>query len=252
VPTGLWTRTGGTLLSGWLVVDIGSDGSVCHVVPSPAVLPAHPALARNAPQAVQGAGWGLISGGLLRGLAKRAVRTGMEQIARILHGSKRRVPALFRHELPNAAECDGKKPHVLMVCLVLPVRIELTTSPLPRECSTTELRQRDGLKRGNIGKLPKPRDPCHRVPRGASWRGDAIRAPPGLGRRLPRRLGKIGCCCGLFRKESETGGPGRAFSSGAAREPQAPQGPGARARATRSRFAQDRRRPRGRRRGRKK
>src|ERR1700751_1111990 len=26
--------------------------------------------------------------------------------------------------------------------LVLPVRIELTTSPLPRECSTTELRQR--------------------------------------------------------------------------------------------------------------
>jgi hypothetical protein len=27
------------------------------------------------------------------------------------------------------------------VRLVLPVRIELTTSPLPRECSTTELRQ---------------------------------------------------------------------------------------------------------------
>ncbi len=26
--------------------------------------------------------------------------------------------------------------------VVLPVRIELTTSPLPRECSTTELRQR--------------------------------------------------------------------------------------------------------------
>src|SRR5262249_44815635 len=32
----------------------------------------------------------------------------------------------------------------LFICcafLVLPVRIELTTSPLPRECSTTELRQ---------------------------------------------------------------------------------------------------------------
>jgi hypothetical protein len=28
--------------------------------------------------------------------------------------------------------------------LVLPVRIELTTSPLPRGCSTTELRQREG------------------------------------------------------------------------------------------------------------
>jgi hypothetical protein len=26
--------------------------------------------------------------------------------------------------------------------MVLPGRIELTTSPLPRECSTTELRQR--------------------------------------------------------------------------------------------------------------
>jgi hypothetical protein len=30
--------------------------------------------------------------------------------------------------------------------LVLPVRIELTTSPLPRECSTTELRQRSPVK----------------------------------------------------------------------------------------------------------
>ena len=29
--------------------------------------------------------------------------------------------------------------------MVLPVRIELTTFPLPRECSTTELRQRAGL-----------------------------------------------------------------------------------------------------------
>src|SRR5258708_39580689 len=29
--------------------------------------------------------------------------------------------------------------------MVLPVRIELTTSPLPRECSTTELRQRRGV-----------------------------------------------------------------------------------------------------------
>ncbi|SRR5579871_2917730 len=29
------------------------------------------------------------------------------------------------------------------IFLVLPGRIELTTSPLPRECSTTELRQQD-------------------------------------------------------------------------------------------------------------
>jgi hypothetical protein len=30
----------------------------------------------------------------------------------------------------------------ILIWMVLPVRIELTTSPLPRECSTTELRQR--------------------------------------------------------------------------------------------------------------
>ena len=44
--------------------------------------------------------------------------------------------------------------------MVLPVGIEPTTSPLPRECSTTELRQHDrerGLKvvmRGSRGLLP--------------------------------------------------------------------------------------------------
>src|SRR5579862_1275799 len=32
--------------------------------------------------------------------------------------------------------------------MVLPVRIELTTSPLPRGCSTTELRQRCACGRG--------------------------------------------------------------------------------------------------------
>ena len=37
-----------------------------------------------------------------------------------------------------------KSPHN-MASLVLPVRIELTTSPLPRGCSTTELRQRRAL-----------------------------------------------------------------------------------------------------------
>jgi hypothetical protein len=33
------------------------------------------------------------------------------------------------------------KPNMQGAFLVLPVRIELTTSPLPRGCSTTELRQ---------------------------------------------------------------------------------------------------------------
>jgi hypothetical protein len=37
----------------------------------------------------------------------------------------------------------GENPVNMRFLLVLPVRIELTTSPLPRECSTTELRQRD-------------------------------------------------------------------------------------------------------------
>src|SRR5713226_6783097 len=43
--------------------------------------------------------------------------------------------------------------------LVLPVRIELTTSPLPRECSTTELRQPDS--RASMSQ--EPGDPCHRA-----------------------------------------------------------------------------------------
>ncbi len=48
--------------------------------------------------------------------------------------------------------------------MVLPVRIELTTSPLPRECSTTELRQRAGARR-----------PDHRGRR--RWRSSSARAP---------------------------------------------------------------------------
>jgi hypothetical protein len=37
------------------------------------------------------------------------------------------------------------------VSLVLPERIELSTSPLPRECSTTELRQRSEVGGAGIG-----------------------------------------------------------------------------------------------------
>jgi hypothetical protein len=35
---------------------------------------------------------------------------------------------------------------------VLPDRIELSTSPLPRECSTTELRQQDADLKESAGK----------------------------------------------------------------------------------------------------
>src|SRR5256885_16376813 len=60
--------------------------------------------------------------------------------------------------------------------LVLPVRIELTTSPLPRGCSTTELRQRSsGLGRPKHGR--KRRDPCHKGGGGASTRPIRRSAP---------------------------------------------------------------------------
>jgi hypothetical protein len=56
--------------------------------------------------------------------------------------------------------------------LVLPDRIELSTSPLPRECSTTELRQQEAA----AAPRPKARGNCHKgwrrarkVP-GTPWR----------------------------------------------------------------------------------
>src|SRR3984885_2688222 len=45
--------------------------------------------------------------------------------------------------------------------MVLPDRIELSTSPLPRECSTTELRQQ-----GAAGAPPEARGNCHK-----GWQG---------------------------------------------------------------------------------
>src|SRR5215467_2237961 len=50
--------------------------------------------------------------------------------------------------------------------VVLPVRIELTTSPLPRGCSTTELRQR--RPDCENGDWRERADPCHRCENGAS------------------------------------------------------------------------------------
>src|SRR5262249_15872186 len=50
--------------------------------------------------------------------------------------------------------------------MVLPDRIELSTSPLPRECSTTELRQRAPAKQvANQGR--KRAVPCHKGEGGA-------------------------------------------------------------------------------------
>lgn len=44
--------------------------------------------------------------------------------------------------LPTYAECVAKNPYKM----VLPMRIELMTSPLPRECTTTVLRQLKSLE----------------------------------------------------------------------------------------------------------
>ena len=50
--------------------------------------------------------------------------------------------------------------------LVLPDRIELSTSPLPRECSTTELRQQEPRRR-RMTRVPEAGGTCHKVRRGA-------------------------------------------------------------------------------------
>ena len=55
--------------------------------------------------------------------------------------------------------------------MVLPDRIELSTSPLPMECSTTELRQQCWGKNRPPQGPTKRADICHRPPRCASLQG---------------------------------------------------------------------------------
>src|SRR3954463_3547953 len=56
----------------------------------------------------------------------------------------------------------------LLQGMVLPDRIELSTSPLPMECSTTELRQHARIKRIGQKGLTRRADPCHKAPVHAS------------------------------------------------------------------------------------
>jgi hypothetical protein len=56
--------------------------------------------------------------------------------------------------------------------MVLPDRIELSTSPLPMECSTTELRQHAPDTRIGPKGPCKAADPCHKAP----FRASAVRA----------------------------------------------------------------------------
>jgi hypothetical protein len=67
------------------------------------------------------------------------------------------VPVGFRlfRDAAAGAEIGANLPEIM----VLPERIELSTSPLPRECSTTELRQR------RFGKSPlNGRNQIHDTP----------------------------------------------------------------------------------------
>jgi hypothetical protein len=52
---------------------------------------------------------------------------------------------LWRPRQGNSGGSEGAESTRTDIGMVLPVRIELTTSPLPRGCSTTELRQPRGL-----------------------------------------------------------------------------------------------------------
>ena len=69
------------------------------------------------------------------------------------------------------------KDYWALICqdfLVLPLGIEPRTSPLPRECSTTELRQRDWPRRIEYEKAPSRAILATGRPRGASWGGNAV------------------------------------------------------------------------------
>src|ERR1700683_176546 len=52
--------------------------------------------------------------------------------------------------------------------MVLPEGIEPSTSPLPMECSTTELRQHAPIRESAKKAPPRRADPCHKAPTGAS------------------------------------------------------------------------------------
>ena len=76
---------------------------------------------------------------------------------------------------PSGAHADRQ----LIEYLVLPDRIELSTSPLPRECSTTELRQHAGDKRRSQNenrpiRHPRAAGSCHKAPLRASTQASRV------------------------------------------------------------------------------
>ena len=133
--------------------------------------------------------------------------------------------------------------------VVLPVRIELTTSPLPRGCSTTELRQRRPACENPA--MQSGRGCGRSLPQGRKWRKRAPRPA-----QRPRRRSSPQRPFGVIpthERSSEGRAEGEARTPprrGAAGKPQAPQGAsqrpfGCRGRAARGRTPRFRRNCRG-------
>ena len=78
------------------------------------------------------------------------------------------------HELVSQPCPSHRFPALKIACqgkVVLPDRIELSTSPLPMECSTTELRQHARYMKESALKAPyQAGGSCHKDPSGASTR----------------------------------------------------------------------------------
>jgi hypothetical protein len=92
-------------------------------------------------------------------------RCDVRQLCRCQRGGTF-LPKIGKSRLSRDNFTTAYKSLIFVGSLVLPDRIELSTSPLPRECSTTELRQHAGGLIHNIGEAtPKgPREARRCVP----------------------------------------------------------------------------------------
>ncbi len=83
--------------------------------------------------------------------------------------------------------------------MVLPDRIELSTSPLPMECSTTELRQHARIKRIGRNGPYRRADPCHKAPARASAGAARRTTKNGQNQRREPAAAFIWASCGPIR-----------------------------------------------------
>jgi hypothetical protein len=123
----------------------------------------------------------------------------------------------------------------ISVLLVLPLRIELRTSPLPRECSTTELRQRRRPTREPRSNAAAKAAILATRPQSAQARVLAARAGAVLG--LPFLASPV--VISRHERKRQIGpesAPAAAAFVGVAGKPQAPQSPSQGARGRGKRF----------------